>query len=90
MTSLFTEVGQAAKAPSGLVPFRFREVSGDYLLTNFLGDWVFVTQDEMRSLARGELQAGTPLHDKLAARNFLRDSIDVAKTAERVSRKKRF
>ncbi|MBK9261085.1 MAG: His-Xaa-Ser system radical SAM maturase HxsB [Polyangiaceae bacterium] len=90
MTQLFTEVGQAAKAPSGLVPFRFREVGGDYLLSNFLGDWVFVTKDEMRSLARGELQTGTPLHDKLASKNFLRDSIDAAKAAERIAHKKRF
>ena len=76
MSSLFTEIGAAAKAPSGLVPFRYREVGGDYLLSNFLGDWVFVTQDEMRALARGEFVAGTALHDKLAGKNFVRASID--------------
>ena len=90
MSNLFTELGPAAKAPQGLVPFRYREVGGDYLLTNFLGDWVFITPDEMRSLARGELAAGTPLHDKLAAKNFIRASIDVAKATDRIAHKKRF
>lgn len=90
MSGLFTEIGPAAKAPQGLVPFRFREVGGDYLLTNFLGDWVFVTKDDMQSLARGELAAGTPLHDLLVAKNFVRSSLDVAKATERIARKKRF
>lgn len=90
MSGLFTEIGQAAKAPSGLVPFRYREVGGDYLLSNFLGDWVFITKDEMRSLARGEVDAGTNLHGKLAEKNFVRASLDIAATTERIARKKRF
>jgi uncharacterized protein len=90
MSGLFTEIGAAAKAPTGLVPFRFREVGGDVLLTNFMGDWVFVTKDEMRSLARGELQPGTVLHDKLSSRNFLRAGFDEAKAVDRFAHKKRF
>lgn len=90
MTHLFTEVGKDAQAPSGLVPFRFRQVAGDYLLTNFLGDWVFVTTDEMRQLAQGKLDPASSLHQKLGAHNFLRSELDVAKASERISRKKRF
>lgn len=90
LSTLFIELGPAAKAPSGLVPFRFREVGGDILLTNFLGDWLFVTKDEFRSLAQGQLDPASPLHDKLASRSFLREGLDQAKAAERIAYKKRF
>lgn len=90
MSTLFRDLGPSAKAPSGVVPFRFRQVDGDYLLSNFLGDWVFVTKDEMQALAKGELSAGTSLHDKLAGKNFIRSAIDVEKAAARITRKKRF
>lgn len=73
-----------------LVPIRMREVGGEVLLTNPWGDWVFVTQDELGVLASGELEEGSPLHAKLADRNFLRDAVDADALAERMARKKRF
>jgi His-Xaa-Ser system radical SAM maturase HxsB len=90
MSGLFTEIGAAARAPRGLVPFRFREVGGDILLTNFLGDWVFLTKDEFGQLARGGLEAGSALYEKLAAKNFMRERLDQAQAAERIAHKKRF
>jgi uncharacterized protein len=87
---VFREVGAAARAPSDLVAFRFRKVGPDVLLTSVLGDWVFVTEAEFASLVRGELEPGTPLHHKLAAKNFVRSRIDVAKESARLARKKRF
>jgi uncharacterized protein len=86
---IFREIG-APKVPPGLVPIRFREVAGDVLLTNPWGDWTFVSKDEFAGLARGELADGSPLHQKLADRNFLRARVDVAKVAERMRHKKRF
>jgi uncharacterized protein len=86
----FTAIGPAAKAPADLTPFRFREVGGDVLLTNYFGDWVFVTHDEMTTIARGQLDPASGLHQKLAAKNFIRSKVDVEKMAERVRRKKRF
>src|SRR6202035_1873418 len=68
----FLEMGPTAKAPSDLAPFRFREIGGDYLLTNYWGDWVFVTKDELGVLARGQMDPGSALHAKLAAKNFIR------------------
>jgi uncharacterized protein len=86
----FTEVGAEARAPSDLVPFSFRAIGGEMLLTNDFGDWVFVSNDEFGQLARGRFEAGSALFERLAARNFVRSRIDVEKTVERVRRKKRF
>jgi uncharacterized protein len=83
-------IARDARAPSSLVPFRFRRIGGDYLLTNHWGDWVFVTPSELLSLSRGELAPGSALHAKLAAKSFLKDALDEAKLADRVLRKKRF
>jgi His-Xaa-Ser system radical SAM maturase HxsB len=86
----FTDVGAAAKAPSDLLPFSFRAIGGEMLLTNDFGDWVFVTQDEFGELARGQFAEGSALFTRLAAKNFVRSKLDVEKTVERVRRKKRF
>src|SRR5690606_31097933 len=42
------------------------------------------------AMAKGEVGEGSPLYEKLAERNFIRDKIDVAKAAERFAYKKRF
>jgi len=75
---------------TGLVPLRFREVGGDVLLTNFLGDWVFVSKDELAALRRGELSPGSPLYERLSERRFLRATLDEQEAAARIARKKRF
>lgn len=76
---------------SALVPVRSRAVGGDVLLTNPWGDWLFVTQDELAALRSGEeLDRGSPLGARLAAKNFLRDAVDVEAIAARVRHKKRF
>lgn len=86
----FTDVGAATKAPSDILPFRFRAIGGEMLLTNDFGDWVFVSQDELGELARGKFAEGTALWARLAAKNFVRSKVDVEKTVARVARKKRF
>jgi len=87
---IFKALGPRVSAPKGLVPFRFREVSGAVLLTNPFGDWVFVSQDEFAALARGELDEGSPLFGKLKERGFVRAEVDAAKAAERMRYKRRF
>jgi His-Xaa-Ser system radical SAM maturase HxsB len=86
----FTDVGAETKAPSDIMPFRFRAIGGEMLLTNDFGDWVFVSQDEFGQLARGVFAEGSALHTRLAAKNFVRSKVDVEKTVARVARKKRF
>ncbi len=86
----FTDIGAEARAPSDLVPFSFRAIGGEMLLTNDFGDWVFVSQDEFGELARGRFAPGSALYERLASRSFVRSKLDVDKTVERVRRKKRF
>jgi uncharacterized protein len=80
----------ARKKNAALVPFRMREVDGHVLLTNAWGDWVFVSNDELGALSRGELEPGSELHTRLEQRNFLRDKVDVQQQLERTMRRKRF
>ena len=87
---ILAQLGQKPRAPRDVVPFRFRAIDGEYLLTSEWGDWVFVSQDELRTLARGDLEPGTPLHARLASRNFIRSSLDQAAIADRLRHRKRF
>lgn len=87
---IFTQLGERTQAPKDIVPFRFREVGGEVLLTNDWGDWVFVTKDELAGMAKGELSAGTPLHARLASKNFIRSALDERAIAERMRHRKRF
>ena len=83
-------LGQKPKNAGTFVPFRFREVGGDVLLTNGLGDWIFVKKDELAAMYKGEVGEGSGLYDRLAARNFVKAKVDVAAQADRMARKKRF
>jgi His-Xaa-Ser system radical SAM maturase HxsB len=85
----FADIGQAAPS-ADLVPLRFREIGGDVLLTNPFGDWIFVNRAELSDIVRGRLAPGSPLHERLAARNFVRSRIDVGTQAARVRKKRRF
>ena len=99
-TSLIT-LGSRPSAPPDLVPIRFRDVgaghdgaagraSPDVLLTNPWGDWIFVTQAELASLARGKLDPSSDLFARLADRNFIRSRVDADKIASAMREKKRF
>jgi uncharacterized protein len=87
---IFKELGPGLKAPAGLVPLRFRAIAGEVLLTNPWGDWIFVSNDEFAELARGELEGGSPLLGRLAAKNFVVAGLDEAKLVDRIRTKKRF
>ena len=79
-------LGAKPKRPAGLLPLRHRRVGGEVLLTSHFGDWVFVSEDELGQLFRGELEPGSELERRLRERHFLEDSIDADTLAERLPR----
>jgi His-Xaa-Ser system radical SAM maturase HxsB len=85
---LLTRIPETPKSPGRLVPFRFRQLGEQVLLTSYFGDWVFVTPDQLRALYSG---AWTPeLTKKLGEHNFLPDQVDVGALRERVQNKRRY
>jgi His-Xaa-Ser system radical SAM maturase HxsB len=87
---IFKEIGNHAAVPSALVPFRFREVGGEWLLTNFLGDWLFLSKDEFSQVVRGELAERSALYERLSGKSFVRATLDADKASERLQHRKRF
>ncbi|MEM6994203.1 MAG: His-Xaa-Ser system radical SAM maturase HxsB, partial [Myxococcota bacterium] len=70
--------------------FRYRVVGPHVVVTNLEGRWLVLTHEEFSAYASGKVEAGTPLHTRLAEHNFLRESYDVVTAAEALRRRKRF
>jgi uncharacterized protein len=70
--------------------FRFREVAGRVVVTNLEGDWLVLEPEDFRAFATGRVDAGSPLHTRLAEHNFLQSEYDVPRAAERMRLRKRF
>jgi uncharacterized protein len=88
MNELFTPAAARPKSPGRLVPFRYRALGDDVLLTSHFGDYVFVSRDELRSLYKGELPP--ELESRLGQRNFLRDKLDPRVVSEKLQTRRRF
>jgi His-Xaa-Ser system radical SAM maturase HxsB len=76
--------------PELALPFNQRMIGQKVLITNDLGDWLLLTQDEFRQLIEGSPQPGASLYEKLTAANFIASEIDIVAQAERWRRKKRY
>jgi His-Xaa-Ser system radical SAM maturase HxsB len=70
--------------------FRFRPVRDKVLVTNLEGRWLLLPQDEFRVFARGEVAAGSPLHERLVAEGFLREGYRVPEAADRLRARRSF
>jgi uncharacterized protein len=77
---------------SGSFPayFRFREVAGKMVLTNYEGNWIILEPDEFRAFAAGRVDPKSALYQRLSERNFVRDEYDVSRAAEMLRRRKAF
>lgn len=67
---------QAASADWQLLPFRFERIAGRVLLTNLVGEHLFLTGEEFEQLASGELPTDSPLVRRLRAKHVIRESDD--------------
>ncbi len=79
-----------SSAGSAAAFVRFREVAGHVVVTNLEGNYAILERSEFVSFMRGDVQPGTPLHERLRAGNFLREGYDVAKAVEGYRLRRRF
>ncbi len=56
--------------------FRYKKLGARYLLTNDVGQHVFLSPADFSVFIEGKVKEGTELHTKLLQANFLRESMD--------------
>lgn len=76
------------QTPRDLVPFRWRQIDDQVLLTNPFGDWMFVSSEELSAMRSGKLSDA--LRDRLAEHGFIASQLDLRRIRERMANKKRF
>jgi uncharacterized protein len=73
---LAPEAYQAESDEWQLLPFRFERVNGRVLVTNLVGEHLFLDGEEFEQLAGGALPADSPLVRRLRAKHVIRESGD--------------
>jgi len=73
-----------------LVPFNHRVIGDRFLVSNDLGDHLFLTGDEMRRFVEGAALPGDGLHERLAAANLVARAVDTKAQADRWRRKRAY
>ncbi|MBX3025700.1 His-Xaa-Ser system radical SAM maturase HxsB [bacterium] len=76
--------------PEYAVPFNQRVIGRKIVISNDLGDWLMLSQEEFRDFIEGRPQPGEPLFEKLARANFIADRVDLNAQAQRWRRKKQY
>ena len=69
---------------------RFGRIGERWVVTNEVGDWELLSEDEYHDLIAGRVDEDHPRYAVLQAKGFLRDDLDVAGLSRRLRRKRRF
>ena len=75
---------------SKLAPFRFKKLDKDYLLTNEVGDYVFLTPEDFNNYLYGKLKKNSPKYQELSQKNFIRDKLNLNRFVKNYSQKYRY
>jgi uncharacterized protein len=67
---------QARGADWQLLPFRFERINGRVLLTNLVGEHLFLAREEFEQLTAGDLPEDSPLVRRLRAKHVIREGSD--------------
>lgn len=67
---------QAKNGAWEFLPFRFERLNGRVLVTNFVGEHLFLTTEEFEHLAAASLPTDSPLVRKLRAKHVIREAGD--------------
>ncbi|MGE0789859.1 MAG: His-Xaa-Ser system radical SAM maturase HxsB [Sandaracinaceae bacterium] len=71
--------------------FRLRRLGPDRtLLTNLEGAWIVLDDAELTAYATSKVERGTDLHERLSAKNFLRETYDAGRAREAIATRRRF
>lgn len=60
-----------------LAPFRFKKLDKDYLLTNEVGDYVFLTEENFNRYLQGRLDGKCVQYKELCQKNFVGGEIEI-------------
>ncbi len=69
--------------------FRFREVGGKVLVTNYEGEFLLLDPTDFTKFSTGAVEQGSELHAKLRDKNFLRGEYRMEQAVERYRLRKR-
>jgi His-Xaa-Ser system radical SAM maturase HxsB len=69
---------------------RFREVAGGFVVTNWEGNWIVLSPDEMHAFLGGALDPASAVYARLRDGNFLREEYDVPRAVAAYRRRKGF
>ncbi len=70
--------------------FRYGVVNGQVLMTNDVGEHLFLDPVDFRRFLAGQIDPGEPLYDQLRRRYFFKHELDLDGLADKLRRKKAF
>ncbi len=73
-----------------LAHFRFKKLGGEYLLTNEVGEHVFLRAMEFKNFIEGDLKENSEIYKELAKKSFIKSKIDLNKISSQYAKKKFF
>jgi len=72
-------------------PFQFKQLEGQYLLTNFIGDHIFLKPSSFDAFLSGKIEKVSPdEYSQLQDKGFLRDQLNFDNLAQRYAQKNMF
>jgi His-Xaa-Ser system radical SAM maturase HxsB len=74
----------------GMGPFRFTRIKDRYLLTNEVGEFLFLTQPDFEAFVAGKLTPGSPAWEEIKRKRLLGGEEDTAALAQAYARKNAF
>lgn len=70
--------------------FRFKELNNKILLTNEVGEYLFLKKEDFAKFISGELDKKSEVYKDLVNKDFVKKEIDEEKAAEKYARRKSF
>ncbi len=85
------QLAQIKPRPGTQAFFRYRQIGDDAIVvSNLEGNWLVLSREDFTRYARGEVDPGSDLYERLSSKNFLRATYDVQAAAERIKARKYF